>query len=100
MTKKLVGYVAVDSGQVLIADPCYLKEWKDGDFIPENDEQDNHYGKACKITCSKEGFGEMTISGIAGNGVVSETYSGDGCYPVYAVIGTNGRPKRLIIEFN
>mgnify|MGYP001600951479 CR=1 FL=1 len=33
MKKKLLGYVGVDSGQLLIADPCYIdSEWKKEDF--------------------------------------------------------------------
>lgn len=31
--KKIIGYVGVDSGQVLICDPCYIdSEWKKEDF--------------------------------------------------------------------
>jgi hypothetical protein len=26
--KKIIGYVGVDSGQLLLTDPCYLKDWK------------------------------------------------------------------------
>jgi len=33
MIKKLLGHVAVDSGQLLITDPCYIdSEWKKKDF--------------------------------------------------------------------
>lgn len=32
MKKELVGYVPVDSGQVIIVDPCYLDKWKDNEF--------------------------------------------------------------------
>ena len=35
----LLGYVSVDSGQLILVDPCYLKDWRDGDlpplFVPE-----------------------------------------------------------------
>lgn len=31
--KKFVGNVSVDSGQVLLVDPCYLKDYKDNDFV-------------------------------------------------------------------
>ena len=30
--RKLVGHVSVDSGQVLIVDPAYLREYKDNEF--------------------------------------------------------------------
>lgn len=33
MKKKLIGYVAVDSGHLMVCDPCYIKsEWKDAEF--------------------------------------------------------------------
>ncbi len=32
MTTKLLGHFAVDSGQVMIGDPCYLNEWTDNDY--------------------------------------------------------------------
>lgn len=30
--KKLLGHIGVDSGHVLITDPCYLSAWKDNEF--------------------------------------------------------------------
>ena len=32
MKNELIGYVGVDSGQVMIVDPCYLGDWKDNEF--------------------------------------------------------------------
>ena len=32
LTKKLIGHFCVDSGQVMIGDPCYLHDWKADDF--------------------------------------------------------------------
>jgi len=32
MTTKLLGHFGVDSGQVMIGDPCYLSTWEDNDF--------------------------------------------------------------------
>lgn len=99
---KLLGYAAVDSGQILIVDPCYLDEWKGGES-----RGDNHYAIACTTTMSKDQGGEMLISNIAGRGVVASSGYGDGNYPVYAeYINTNKkgelediRIKSLTIEF-
>ena len=33
MKKKLIGYVSVDSGQVMIIDPCYLSNYEDNNFV-------------------------------------------------------------------
>ena len=36
VTKELVGHVGVDSGQLLIADPCYIdSEWQKKEFIDD-----------------------------------------------------------------
>jgi hypothetical protein len=36
MKKVKIGHITVDSGQVLIVDPAYLKEWKQKDFEYES----------------------------------------------------------------
>ena len=30
---KVVGHVPVDTGQLMITDPCYLRDWEDNDFV-------------------------------------------------------------------
>lgn len=95
-SRRYLGEVAVDSGQVIIVDPCYLAEWKDG----EHDQKGNHYYKACKATDDdKKQGGEMLVAGIGGTGVVARSGFGDGGYPVYATYGTEGRIKKLEIIF-
>jgi hypothetical protein len=32
LCKKLIGYVEVDSGQLMVVDPCYLSKWQDNEF--------------------------------------------------------------------
>lgn len=95
MKKELIGYVAVDSGQVIIVDPCYLASWKDG----ESTDKTSHYGQCCEETLSKKRGGEVLVSSVAGIGVASSTYDGDGRYPVYADKDKHGRIKSLTIEF-
>lgn len=148
---ELIGYVGVDSGQVMIVDPCYLNQWNDNDFnyrtgirnkktgreiacwdvveglgkinwatpLPEFDGKDMNalaedketwekfdeypdagdfsYSGVCGITADDEGAGEIAIGGSSC--VASQTYMGDGSYPVYAEKDENGRIKRLIIDF-
>lgn len=91
--KKTIGYISVNSGQILIVDPCYLSDWKDG----ESTDNKSHYGQCCNITLSKKQAGEITIAGIIGNGVVSSTFNGDGMYPVIATY-VNGNIAKLEIE--
>lgn len=91
--RKHIGNIAVDSGQIMIVDPCYVLDGK----TPEEDEK--LYQKTSALTISKK-YGEVTFSGKAGNGVVSLTFDGDGVYPVYAEVDKNGLPKKIIIELN
>src|SRR3990167_4615674 len=98
MKKKLIGYAPVDSGQLIIIDPCYLGEWKDGKAFPKEGEPSNHYAKACKATTGKAQAGEILVSGIAGNGVVFCSGWGDGNYPVSAVYSEDGHIKSVRID--
>ena len=98
--KELLGNFAVDSGQVMIGDPCYL-----GVFINDNHKEDAvkneySYSGVCATTTSKENGGELFTNGNKGVAlsVVSSTGLGDGIYPVYA-IKEEGRIKELIIKF-
>jgi hypothetical protein len=92
MKKTLIGKVAVDSGQLLIADPCYLRDWKDGDYPG-----DNHYARACRL--SLDGGETIRIAGLAGNGVVFPSGYGDGEYAVYGFLGGDGRILKVEIDF-
>lgn len=95
--RKLVGHVGVDSGQVIVIDPCYLQEWKPGDYMGSGPEEDpkNSYDEACKVTTRGVRAGEMkTLSAV-----VSSTGYGDGNYPVYANLLPNGRVASLTIKF-
>lgn len=95
MAKELLGYCAVDSGQLIVVDPCYLKEWNHG----KNDELDNHYGLACLATSLKAQGGEILVSGMAGTGVAFSSGWGDGSYPVYAHYDRDGRVSKIEILF-
>lgn len=95
MERKLVGYVSVDSGQVVLVDPCYLGDWKDGEY----NDKESHYGKACDLTLSEEQAGQMVVSGVAGIAVASSSGYGDGVYPVYATYNDEKRIEKLEIKF-
>lgn len=94
----LIGHFAVDSGQAMVGDPCYLDDWE----LWNNGEPFDHESKAgqygylgaCGVTL-KEGYGELGT----GNAVVFSTGYGDGYYPVYAELNEDGRVARVVIEF-
>ena len=57
MKKKLLGYASVDSGQLLICDPCYIgSEWKNTQFSGEaiyKDKKGKIYQYLCPFTKPK-----------------------------------------------
>lgn len=89
-----VGDVGVDSGQVMIVDPCYVLK---GDF---DDKSQGSYGAVCDVTLSEDGYGEFIATGIAGNAIASSSGYGDGNYPVYGEINGDGRVVALHIYFD
>jgi|TARA_B100000902_G_scaffold131371_1_gene130226 hypothetical protein len=85
---QLIGHCGVDSGQILLIDPCYV--YKD-EFDPDNP-TGGDYDECCRITLS-EGAGQTEL------GVVTSSGYGDGVYPVYAEKDGNGRVKQVTILF-
>lgn len=93
-TRVQVGFVAVDSGQIMMIDPCYVLEGDD-------------YESACKATLESENSaGQMTHTSSTRLGVCTSTGWGDGQYPVYATVQDHGpgglggkRVKSITIEF-
>lgn len=90
---QLIGYVAVDSGQLMVTDPCYVdSEWQRepyksvSDTTPTQPAIFNYsYGGVCRSTLSGDGYGELVFrKGHTGAGVAFATAWGDGMYPVYA----------------
>jgi hypothetical protein len=102
----LVGHCGVDSGQIMFADPCYVK-----DFRMEMDEEGGEfsadlkpdargaypftYNGACSATCSDKQAGQLGHS----TAVVMTSGWGDGCYPVYVKYGSDGRVESATIVF-
>ena len=83
-----VGECGVDSGQIMIVDPCYVvKQYKDG-------EADKKYTEVCEVTLSDEGHGNIL------GGFATTTLYGDGVYPVYAELNEFGKVARLTIDFD
>jgi len=79
---KLVGRVCVDSGQLMIIDPCYLRDWKHGDYNCDSNVEgtaSNNYEEACFKTLSEEKCGDV----LGGLGFVFSSGYGDGTYNVY-----------------
>ena len=98
---ELVGHVSVDSGQVMIVDPCYVL---DGEYdeAPKHDPKDHKqctYGHPCEVTLSDKRHGEFFAKGF-GTAIASSSGYGDGNYPVYAIKNEDGRVVELTIYFD
>lgn len=81
--RKLIGYVSVDSGMLLLIDPVYLcadrKEREAGyECLPEAAE----LGDACLDSC-RSSMAAQIGSGTWGSAVGFRTGMGDGIFPVY-----------------
>lgn len=104
---RLVGYIGVDSGQVMVADPCYLPEFTNDDLPMSRDNDSDPSGKptlpsypfsyvgACHATLSKDGAGVLD----KGMAVASSTAYGDGRYAVYQLITEDGTIGGLFVDF-
>lgn len=92
------GSIAVDSGQAMVGDPCYLdgwEPWASGEpFDHESKVGQYGYLGACGVTL-KEGFGQLG----AADAVVFSTGYGDGLYPVYVQLNSDGRVSKVVINF-
>ena len=97
--RRLIGHCAVDSGQILLIDPCYLGTWKDGDFNadaldkPNPPPPANNYDEVCRVTCKQKAgavFNDLAV--------VTSSGFGDGYYPVYATF-EGGRVRSVEIVF-
>lgn len=124
MRKVLIGSIGVDSGQLMIVDPCYLSEFKsEGELVWNMPEGGNankdcvptgafSYSGACNATISEAGHGLLSygkpdpeefeptpFTAGEGSAAVSETMYGDGCYPVYALYEAGEtRPRALLVD--
>jgi hypothetical protein len=95
-----IGWFAVDSGQAMIGDPCYLDNWEPwNDKAEEFSNYPSHKGKYSYLGASEatltKGYGELGT----GQAVVFTTGYGDGYYPVYAEMNEDGRIAKVLVMF-
>jgi len=97
---KQIGEVSVDSGTLLISDPCYIigDDWNDKDYKKE-------------LVDTEWNLFKESIYDLGGQRLIVSTGFGDGRYPVFAVIKDygegyrDGKPiknlliKEIIIKF-
>lgn len=106
MKKIKIGEVGVDSGQLIITDPCYIdSQWKkekleqnkDGSFKPAKN--NFSYPAVCNITLKNPSAGQLNYKmGHPGVAVAFCSGYGDGTYPVYATLNAEGRYIKVEID--
>ena len=106
---KKIGECGVDSGTIMIVDPCYVLPDKETDKPKYTyDEFLKAYLKGVERSPgeSEESFISRKNEAYSktlsfGDGVISPTQYGDGCYPVYALYEDkkSNRPSALMIDF-
>jgi len=93
------GSFAVDSGQAMVGDPCYLDKWKVWEngtpFDHENHRGEYGYLGACNSTLT-DNFGQLGSV----DAVVFSTGYGDGLYPVFVQVNSEGRVTKVVIDFD
>lgn len=94
LKRVFIGEVGVDSGQLMIVDPCYLHNWEPGDFNPKNPHPSNSYDEVCRVTAATKEYYGQTFRGLAA--AFASGY-GDGVYPVYGYLDENGRVMKVEI---
>ena len=91
------GSFAVDSGQAMVGDPCYLDDWDTN----KNDEWNlegklNQYSyQGASATTLANSYGQLGFA----TAVVFSTGYGDGLYPVYVQMNDDGRVSKVVIDF-
>lgn len=98
--RHLIGHVWVDSGQIVVVDPCYLDEWVADAFDYDETccEPRFSYNGSCAVTCGRVREGEQAGQ-LEHGAVASRTAWGDGVYPAYVDV-RGGRVVRLSVEFD
>ena len=87
-----IGKVGVDSGTMMLGDPCYISDDK---RLHSN----KGWSKFCEEIFTKQ-FDSMRHTQIGkGTAVVTETGGGDGEYPVYITRNNEGRVMSLTVVF-
>jgi hypothetical protein len=91
------GSIAIDSGQAIVGDPCYLYDWdtsaNDSDMSEERIGEYSYNGVSA--TTIKNTFGTVGIH----KAVAFSTGYGDGLYPVYVKLNEHGRVSMVVIDF-
>lgn len=96
---ELIGHVGVDSGQLMLCDPCYINsEWRKNEYGDDVGPGDFSYAGICSGTSQHEPVQLDYRAGHHGVGVAFPSGYGDGFYPVYAKRDKEGRIIEVTVK--
>lgn len=93
MTERQLGYVPVDSGQLLIVDPCYLIDRKRKDHAGMTEAK---YTELCDPSADNA---PCLLADRYGTGIKLADFGGDGRYPVVGRFNERGGLVSVVISF-
>ena len=100
-----IGSIGVDSGQMMLSDPCYVKDFEDSDdvvglmdSIKKDSDNSYSYTGACSQSNTSQQAGVLVNDIGAELGVVCSSGFGDGVYPVYVKRHAFGNNDTRVVE--
>lgn len=87
-----IGECGVDSGTIMIIDPCYVLQ---DDDVPSRPSYQDFLDQADAVRGEHGSFGYIAFN----LGVIAETLYGDGTYKVFARLNEEGQVCQMLIDF-
>ena len=88
-----IGECGVDSGTIMIIDPCYVL--RDEEYDKQQPSYQQFLAQADTVRQDGSSFGYLSFN----LGVIAETLYGDGTYNVFARLNSNGQVCQMLIDF-
>ena len=121
VNRKFIGFCSVDSGMIMITDPCYIRHFDnslknfeigdcsikmvDHDKMDQEEEKERKsysYAGCCAVVDSEDCGGQLYSENDSKEGVCVSTGVGDGIYSVYAIYSDKYRfpvAEAVVIDF-